>query len=342
MSIDHIFTTFWGSLSPRQYDVITGRFGLEKHARPKTLAALGNRYGITRERVRQIESAALSTLRQKFEANKDIKTLLDRAKKYLKDHGGVASEAQLIASLKESVADMTVNKLMLLVRATNALRLHAADDNWHTFYYLDTASLEKTHDVVSGWTEMLSKRKDEALKGKYRALWAEFTKKRKLTPKQAEHYLSLSKLIRENAYGDTGLAHWNEITPSTVRDQIYLVLKKKAQPLHFVQIAKSINDAGISARAALAPTVHNELIKDSRFVLVGRGMYALAEHGYVPGNARQVIHRVLKRSGALRPREIILAVQKERFFKPNTILVNLQNKAHFLRGDDGTYRVRQA
>lgn len=342
MSIDHIFSSFWGALSPRQHDVITGRFGIEKHARPKTLAALGTRYGITRERVRQIEVAALGVLRQKMEVNKDLKTLVEKAKKYLREHGGVASESQLLSALKESASDITVNKLMLIVRATRAFHLHEEDEQWNTFYYLDEAGLNKVRDAVSGWTETLAKRKSEVLKGKYKALWSEFTKKKKLTPKIAEQYLLLSKRVRENAYGDIGLAEWPEISPSTVRDQIYLVLKKRAQPLHFVAIAKTINEAGVAVRPALAPTVHNELIKDERFVLVGRGMYALAEHGYVPGNAREVIHRVLKRQGALRPRDIILAVQKERFFKPNTILVNLQNKAHFQRKDDGTYRVREA
>jgi len=342
MSIDSVFTPLLGSLSPRQYDVITGRFGLDKHSRPKTLAALGTRYGITRERVRQIEVAALGVLRQKMEVNKDIKQMVEKAKKHLKDHGGAMSESQLLASLKESASDLTQNKLTLIVRATRAFHLHAEDEDWHAFYYADAAGLAKVHKTVADWTSTLSKRKDEALKGKYRALWSEFMKREKLSPKQAEQYLELSKQIKANAYGDKGLADWREIAPSTVRDQIYLVLKKQAKPLHFVQIAKSINDAGIAARQALAPTVHNELIKDGRFVLVGRGMYALAEHGYVPGNARQVISRVLKRHGSLRPRDIILAVQKERFFKPNTILVNLQNKSHFERRADGTYRTREA
>jgi hypothetical protein len=120
------------------------------------------------------------------------------------------------------------------------------------------------------------------------------------------------------------------------------VLKKKATPLHFRMIAQSINQAKFDDRTASAPTVHNELIKDNRFVLVGRGMYALAEQGYEPGTAREVIHRLLKKQGALRPRDVILAIQKERFFKPNTILVNLQNKNFFERMGDGTYRVREA
>ena len=88
--------------------------------------------------------------------------------------------------------------------------------------------------------------------------------------------------------------------------------------------------------------MHNELIKDDRFVLVGRGLYALAEHGYEPGVAREVIHRVLKKQGPLTPDQIIHEVNKQRFFKPNTILINLQNKNFFERTNEGAYRARQA
>lgn len=150
------------------------------------------------------------------------------------------------------------------------------------------------------------------------------------------------KKIGKNPYGDVGLSEWTEIQPKTVRDRIYLALKKKGEPLHFRTIAQLINQYSTKAKPASAPTVHNELIKDTRFVLVGRGMYALSEDGYEPGTAREVIHRILKKNGPLRPKEVMLAVQKERFFKPNTVLVNLQNKSFFKRMPDGTYRIRES
>ncbi|MEK7077431.1 MAG: hypothetical protein AAB967_04355, partial [Patescibacteria group bacterium] len=110
----------------------------------------------------------------------------------------------------------------------------------------------------------------------------------------------------------------------------------------FRAIADLINKAGLGGRKALAPTVHNELIKDKRFVLVGRGMYALAEQGYEPGTAKEIIRKILKRDGPLTPPNLILAVQKERLFKANTVLANLQNKNLFERVEGGAYRVREA
>jgi predicted Zn-ribbon and HTH transcriptional regulator len=132
------------------------------------------------------------------------------------------------------------------------------------------------------------------------------------------------------------------LIPRTIRDRIHLVLRKKKEPVHFTDIAHLINEAKLDDRIALASTVHNELIKDPRFVLVGRGMYGLAEHGHVPGTAQEVIARILKREGPLKSNEIIQAVQKERLFKHNTILVNLQNKGIFERQSDGRYTLREA
>ncbi len=44
----------------------------------------------------------------------------------------------------------------------------------------------------------------------------------------------------------------------------------------------------------------------------------------------------------MKSKEIVSAVQEKRFFKYNTILVNLQNKDLFERLGDGTYKVREA
>ncbi|MDO8504878.1 MAG: hypothetical protein Q7S36_03440, partial [Candidatus Liptonbacteria bacterium] len=117
---------------------------------------------------------------------------------------------------------------------------------------------------------------------------------------------------------------------------------KKGEPQHFTGIAKLVNEAKFDKRIALASTVHNELIKDKRFVLVGRGIYGLSEYGFEPGTAKDVIKTILVKQGPMRSKDIVLAVQKARFFKYNTILVNLQNKSLFERSNDGTYRIREA
>jgi RNA polymerase nonessential primary-like sigma factor len=51
-------------LSPQQQQVLSLRFGLDD-GQPMTLAKVGDRLNISRERVRQIEREALSKLRKR-------------------------------------------------------------------------------------------------------------------------------------------------------------------------------------------------------------------------------------------------------------------------------------
>jgi RNA polymerase primary sigma factor len=54
-------------LPPREQDVIRMRYGLDAEMEPKSLEEIGRRLGITRERVRQIETQALSRLAERRE-----------------------------------------------------------------------------------------------------------------------------------------------------------------------------------------------------------------------------------------------------------------------------------
>jgi len=93
---------------------------------------------------------------------------------------------------------------------------------------------------------------------------------------------------------------------------------------------------------SLVQTVHNELIKDSRFVLVGRGIYALEEWGYYPGQVKDVILRVLREERKpITKEEILEKVLEQRLVKENTILLNLSNKKYFERDVQGKYKVKE-
>lgn len=343
MSITKLIENAWSHLQPRQRDILAGRFGVGEYDEQQTLAALGERYGITRERVRQIEAAALASLRDALSDSADAKAVQEKVKKIVKEHGGVASVDQVLKGLKGEVKDLSANALQLVIRAMNALHFHAGDEAFAPAYALDKATFKMVTDSVTAWIKLLEQKKDQVISGDtYRSLMTAFAKERQIPLRHLEQFASLSKKLVTNAFGQTGLTHWTEVHPRTVRDQIYMILRKHTVPLHFEEIATAINKSGVAARTALSATVHNELIKDERFVLVGRGKYALAEAGYVPGTAREVVHRILSQKGPMEATKVIEAVQKERLFKPNTILVNLQNRQHFTRNSDGTYQVREA
>jgi len=340
VTVNKTLDWFWSHLDARQKDVLTGRFGLED-GDSSTLAELGKKYGITRERIRQIESGALGILKEKSPSNPAIGEFVDRSKKYLKSSGGVARKEHFLEHHKNFIEDIGENHIDLFVEMDGSFFLHPEDKEFWSFYYSDEESLNNARRFILNWEKFLKSRKDEFLfSQKYHIHFKIFIRKSRLNPAHAQSYVTISKKFHINHYGDLGLSEWPEVKPVTIRDHIYLLLKKEDKPIHFVDIAKLISEKNKGKRA-LGATVHNELIKDRRFVLVGRGIYGLFEHGYKPGTAREVIQRILKENGPMRTRELVTAVQEERFFKPNTVLGNLQNKKFFTRQQDGTYIIRR-
>ena len=340
-SVSKIINSALNGLSPRQREVVEGRFGL-KGGEGKTLAAIGDRMGITRERVRQIENAALAVAKRNIEKDGEAIALLAKVKQYLSGRGGVTEKADVVNYADGLAKGIGENHLDFLSEASGMFRIHREDEDYHSFYYVGDKERQEAQKFGANWANFLKSKKDAALPERtYRAELASFSKGEGVDAAVADNYLAITKQIHMNRYGDVGLRDWPEINPKTIRDKIYLVLKKGGEPMHFETIAKKINEVKFDGQMALAPTVHNELIKDERFVLVGRGMYGLKEHGYEPGTAREVIAKVLKTQGPMKPSDIVTRVNAQRFFKENTILINLQNKGAFERLSDGRYRVRE-
>ncbi len=150
-----------------------------------------------------------------------------------------------------------------------------------------------------------------------------------------KRWLSLSKHIGKNPLSEWGRTTSHAIRTKGIRDYAYLAVKRAGKPMHFSDVAKAISE--LFSKEAHVATTHNELIKDKRFVLVGRGLYALAEWGYTPGVVRDVIRDVLKKEGPLPKDGILENVRKIRFVKDNTVLVNLNDTKYFKRHKDGTY-----
>lgn len=168
--------------------------------------------------------------------------------------------------------------------------------------------------------------------------------KRVLNPDEASfvnnnkiHYtiLRAAKRIEQNKFGHWGLSHWREVNPKTINDKIYLILKDYKQPLHFAEIAEKINQVGFDMKQANSATVHNELILDEKYVLIGRGLYGLREWGYRNGSVIDVIADVLGQFGAPLSRdEIITKVLERKIVKKATIVLALMNKNKFDKIDN--------
>ncbi|MBI4993368.1 hypothetical protein HZC33_00185 [Candidatus Wolfebacteria bacterium] len=338
-NINKAIEKFVAVLSDRQRNVIEKRFGLNGKA--FTLAAIGNQYGLTRERVRQIESSALDLIRKQFGDDKDFKQIFKVCFDLLEKNGEVMREKDFLEKAKDVLKNnsLRAEQIKFIFEIAKKPYYHIDDKNFYSFWYFGEKQIESAYGFIKKVEKFFAEEKKSVSHKELDKHLAKFVKTCGLGGNIALNYIAISKKFSTNTYGDFGLSKWDEINPKTARAKAFLILKKHGKPLHFKEINKKINDLKIGKRLALFQTIHNELIKDPRFVLVGRGTYGLADFGLKPGFAKEVIARILKEKGPLKKEQVIDLVKQERFLKENTILINLQSKKHFKRLSDGRYHL---
>ncbi|MFZ2500822.1 MAG: sigma factor-like helix-turn-helix DNA-binding protein [Minisyncoccia bacterium] len=318
----------------RAREILMLRFGLGTNPERETLEAIGDRASITRERVRQIEAAGLDAVRA-GKAFKEASAAFEELVQYINSLGVIVPEEELFATLGKD--EKARNRFRFLLVLHSAFSRERETNDFLSRWHVDHSTAKHIHDALSrlytslpdeevvSESEILDNFLDE-LKGVNDAYKNEEVAKR---------WLSLSKHIGSNPLAQWGRATAPAIRIKGVRDYAYLAIKRNGSPMHFSEVAKTIGTL-FSKKAHIA-TTHNELIKDPRFVLVGRGLYALTEWGYKPGVVRDVIRETLEERGPMKKDEIIKQVKEARFVKDNTILVNLNDPRYFKRMKDGRY-----
>jgi predicted Zn-ribbon and HTH transcriptional regulator len=318
----------------RTKDIISSRFGLADGQR-QTLEAIGQKYGITRERVRQIEEAAFSDFRspESFKLFKPAFCLVDN---FLNSEGRLVRENRMLSVLTGFEDSHPSRGALFLILTLGKPYQHFVESD--KFYSLWTNSLDALKQADQAINRLVNLLEGEESLVPFKCL-SDLLKKENinLSRKALFSYLDVTKQVDRNFSGYFGLSKWPEINPRGARDKAYIILKGQNRPLHFRKITDLINQSNLSSILAQAQTVHNELIKDDRFVLVGRGTYALKDWGYQAGTVRQVITQLLKESGPLTKEDILEKVLKDRLVKKSTILINLQNRKYFNRDKQGKY-----
>jgi DNA-directed RNA polymerase delta subunit len=313
----------------RDREVVAKRHGIKSH-KPHTLEQIGSQLDITRERVRQIEKAALTKIRDQFNQENAAR---ESVVAHLQSQGGVTQLSTLADSLKLSEAEhpslaylVRITPEVVLVEQTEELSpVVALVDQYDRESILELNS--RLAQIVAGFGKPVKfDRLHGAVDGPHSKV-------------ALQELASASKKLSD-LEGSWGLTQWPEVNPKSIRDKTYLVLKKAGRPMHFTEIAAKIAKLQANPKPVTTQAVHNELIKDSRFVLIGRGIYALAEWGYQAGTVADIIESILREESPLSREEIIKRVLARRQVKVATIALNLQEKEQFERVAKGLYKLK--
>ena len=324
---EHVTECLLACLNEREKDVIRNRWALGRGSK-ETLEAIGKKYGITRERVRQIERASFQKIKRLVDYKAELVKLIAHMDRVIEKFGGIIAQHHMVEEL---------------MRDTERVKAVLTDHKNSLFFLLQQFMREFFHFFEStdvhneGWSKdhLYKERIKEIIERIQLFLHTagkpvpreDIAKHLNATVDSVYSYLRLSKTIEQSPFGSWGLTNWPEVRAKRMADRIYTVLKKYNVPLHYRDISSRI--ASHYNRPIHPPTVHNELIADDRFVLVGRGMYALKEWGYAGGTVHDVVLRTLLAAGhPLSREEIIQAVQKQRLVARSTIVlaINLSNK----------------
>ena len=320
----------------REREIIARRFGL--FDRKETLEQIGELLGITRERVRQLEKSVIARLKATAEQGQlsHIQGVEAALLGQLQQMGDAARVSDLSAVLTAENSRTDQSRIAFL--ASLCPSLVVVEDNDH---YYHAVGIRKTHDEKA-MKAKVAKIVDTIKKMGEPALITDVAKTAGIEPAdQARALASISKDLA-TLNNRWGLVKWPMVNPKNIRDKIYVILKEHGKHMHFNEIADTIKQSDFKRKDVTTQAIHNELIKDKRFVLIGRGIYALKEWGYAKGTVADIISEVLREAGEpLHRDEIVKRVLKSRFVKETTILLNLQGKPQFKRVAKATYELAE-
>jgi len=373
-----VINNLFSELSERERDVLSRRFGLAGDNR-ETLEEIGKAHKLTRERIRQIETSSIKRLRLLNNLDDYLSGLKNVITHLLEEHGGLMEKEYLFNNLvnfslgagkrgdneikHKRYFDFLISRLLpdefeeinnspyfknsfkLKYRSLEHLE-ELAEELLRKIK--ETKKIFLTDELINLSKELAAYKKHQAKFNQPASLDISgalandlFEEKTELVNQNKAIYsiFQAAREIEQNRFGYWGQASSREIKPKTINDKIYLVLKNSGKPMHFAEIADRINQISFDRKKANAATVHNELILDEKYILVGRGLYGLKEWGYRKGTVADVIEKVITEVGrALSREEIIEKVLGQRLVKKATINLALMNREKFeLVGGDKYY-----
>ncbi len=317
-----VFDTVLVDSPSRSREIIAKRFGIGEEA-PLTLQAIGDEYEITRERVRQIVQSGLKNVYNTCEDCSEFTDAKDIIVTHIEDNGGIITMDELvILGGDDSDEHGTIRFLVEGMSEVQAVsdKKHPVKNDVVALTDFDIDEWIRVHDMTKNILQI--KQKTYTSEKLHKKIESDI----KLKHEDLSCFLAVSSEVGQNPFDKWGFSDWDEISPRGVREKALLIMKEKDEPMHFRKIAEMIDFYGLGkkGRKSHPQTVHNELIRDNNFVLVGRGVYALSADDHVQGTVKDVIENVLENSNEpLTAEEVIERVLEMRYVQPSTIKVNL-------------------
>ncbi|MBU0722461.1 hypothetical protein KKA93_03335 [Patescibacteria group bacterium] len=375
-----IITNLFNELDERGRDILIRRFALRED-RKETLEEIGKIHELTRERIRQIEATSINRLKQLENLDRHLSGLKNIIINLLEEHGGLMEKEYLFNNLVnfsisggkngenemkhkrhfdfliskllhdefEAIGDSEYFKESFKLKYQSLEHLEALAKELQEkiqeikkiFMTEELINLSKGFEVYKNNQEKFNPAGDLDISGIL--INNLFKEKADVINSNKVIYsiLQAAKKIEQNKFGFWGINDWREIKPRTINDKIYLILKNSGKPMHFSEIADRINKISFDKKKANAATVHNELILDEKYILVGRGLYGFQEWGYQKGAVADVIEKILAESEqSLSREEIINKVLTQRIVKKATITLALTDRNKFEITADGKYKIK--
>lgn len=326
-------------LTNKEKDIIIKRFSLNNEPK-QTLETIGQHFNVTRERIRQIESIALSKLRRTVTSTK-LRTVNKLVCDILEKEGGLMLERDIINSILKQVSQNSALDRSIICLALNInSHLIQVDRSrrFDTFWRFKEISFDDFRKVVNGAHKVLRQFNEILPEEKLieEIIDLNLFSEKKPTSGFICACLAIDKEVQKVKKG-WGMTNWRSINPRSIKDKVLIVLRKRKEKMHFVEIANEILNLKFGKKMVTVQAVHNELIRSSEFVLVGRGIYALKEWGYDHGTVADVIKTILKKKGPMNRQDIIKEVGKHREVKEGTISLNLQKEPALVRVGRAVY-----
>jgi len=335
LDTEHIVQDILASIDrEREREIIARRYGL--FDRKETLEQIGELLGITRERVRQLEKSVMTRLRSSAATLPHIAEVETALLTAIEAAGQTARVTVLGAELTAENTRTDQSRLAFLSELCPRVSSLSEDDNFY-----QSAGNASVHDEATIKHEVGQLVKAVGEAGKPLEV-KELTRAASMPNDVYTAALASTSKQLATLNGRWGLVKWPTVNPKNIRDKIYVILSENGKHMHFNEIAEAIKASDFKRKDVTTQAIHNELIKDKRFVLIGRGIYALKEWGYAKGTVADIITEVLKEAGEpLHRDEIVKRVLKSRFVKETTILLNLQSKPQFKRVAKATYELAE-